>query len=349
MAHRAQLGGVFGSGLYPQQRNGGQAAEVIDAVTRGATTLIQGAYARAQKDREQKLQDQELARRDRAEQRDVEKDTFDRGMAVRKESREAEAQQRADAAAGYTPPRIETKDVVEPGSVETNGAFGAPGKVTAPKIKQQKLTIPGALDYTKSNAYRARAQTHDIKETERGEHITDSETIHEHNRKVDVANPMPSRSSSGSTSAASSAAVHAATSVRAQVADATGRIKMLETKRKNLAPGVIPGDDKTAAAIDQQLAPLIARRDSLTTVGDRLAGQLTDNAGVPRTIKSAYAGKTAKPDGSTVREGGGQSPIKRDGSTVRTGSKPTITQAEAKSLRDRGFTDKQIATKYLIQ
>lgn len=346
MPYRAQMGGVFGSGLYPgQQQN--NAGEVIDAVTRGATTLIQGAYARAQKDREQKLQDAEIARRDREEQRGVEKDTFDRGMAVRKEARDVETQSRANATAGYTPSRIETKDVVEPGSVESNGLFGAPGSVTAPKVTQQKLTIPGALDYTKSNAYRARQQQDTIKEKDRGEHVQDTEQIHNANRAYDVQHPLPSRAGAGS---ANSSAVHAATSVRAQVADATGRIKMLESKRKNLVPGTIPGDSATAAAIDQQLAPLTARRDSLTTVSDRLAGQLTDNAGVSRTIQGAYAGKAAKPDGSTVREGGGKSPVKKDGSTVRTGNgKTTITSAEAKALRDRGFTDKQIASKYLIQ
>lgn len=349
MAYRAQLGGVFGSGLYPKQPVQDNVGNAIDAVTRGATTLIQGAYARKQAERQQALQDQERARLDREEQRKVEQDTFNRDMATRKDARESETLARTDATAGYTPSRIETKDVVEPGTVETNGLMGPPGKVTAPKVTQQKLTIPGALDYTKSTAFRARAQTDAIKEKDRAEHVTDTEKIHADNRAYDVEHPLPSRAGSGS-SATNSSAVHAATQVRAQIADATGRIKMLEAKRKNLAPGTIPGDDKTAAAIDTQLEPLIARRDSLTTVGDRLAGQLTDNAGVPRTIKSAYAGKAAKPDGSTVREGGQPSPIKKDGATVRTGSgKSTITQAEAKALRDRGFSDKQIASKYVIQ
>lgn len=355
MPYRARMGGVFGSGLYPQQPVQDNVGNAIDAVTRGATTLIQGAYARKMAERKQAFQDAELARQNREEQRRIDQDAFTRDLDNRREARETEAQQRADATAGYTPSHVETKDVVEPGTVETNGLMGAPGKITGPQIVQKTATIPGALDYTKSTAYRARAQTHDMKEQDRTEHIQDAETIHDHNRNYNVDHPLPR---SGASSTAGASAIHAATAVRAQVADVTGRIKMLEAKRKNLAPGTIPGDDKTAAAIDQQLAPLVARRDSLTTVGDRLAGQLTDNAGVSRatsTIKGAYAGRAAKPDGRTVRDGSAPNPQKKDGSTVRAGSgkptsgKATISQTEAKALKARGFSDKQIASKYLIQ
>jgi hypothetical protein len=252
MPYRAQMGGVFGSGLYPSHNQGNQAGEIIDAVTRGATTLIQGAYARAQRRREQDLQDNEIARRDRQEQRQNEQDTFNRDMAVRKEARESEAQERADASAGYTPSRIEEKETVEPGSVESNGAFGAPGRVTGPSIKKEKLTIPAALDYTKSTAYRARQQTHDIHETERAEHIEDATKIHKLNRESDVKNPLPSRARAGGTSG-NSDAVHAATQVRAQLGQVNARIKTLETERAKLAPDQLEQDKAPAAAIDKQL------------------------------------------------------------------------------------------------
>jgi len=350
MPYRAQLGGVFGSGLYPGQPVQDNVGNAIDAVTRGATTLIQSAYARKQAERQQAIQDAERARQDREEQRKVEQDTFNRDMANRKDARETEAQSRADAAAGYTPTRIENKDVVEPGTVETNGLMGAPGKVTAPKVTQQSLTIPGALDYTKSNAYRARAQTDATKEKDRTEHISDSEKIHADNRAYDVKNPLPSRASSG---AGDQSAVHASTAVRGQLNEVNVRVKALEAKRAKLAPDQIPQDKATAAAIDAQLTPLVARRDSLQTVNDRVAGKLTANAGVDRSIRGALS-KTfpaqGKPDGSTVRDGSAPNPQKRDGSTVRTGSgKTTISREEAKALKDRGFSDKQIATKYLIQ
>lgn len=338
MPYRAQRGGVFGSGLYPQQRQGNQAAEIIDAVTRGATTLIQGAYARAQKRREQALQDQEIARRDRAEQRQVEQDAFNRDMAVRKEAREAEAQQRADAAAGYTPGHTEEKETVEPGSVSTNGLFGAPGKVSGPSIKKTRLTIPGALDYTRSTAYQARRQQHEIHETERGEHIQDSETIHQSNRKFDASNPIARSSGSGS-GTSDSPTVHASAAVRAQLSEVNQRIRALEAQKVKLAPATytdkngqtqsVGGNPAEAAKVDTQLAPLYARRDSLSAVNDRISKKMTDNSGVGGTIKGAMAGKRQQADRVVV--------------------KPTISQAEAAELRKSGFSMAQITAKYSIK
>lgn len=328
MPYRAQMGGVFGSGLYPSHNQGNQASEIIDSVTRGATTLIQGAYARAQRRREQDLQDNELARRDRMEQRQVEQDAFNRDMAVRKEARESEAQQRSDAAAGYTPSRIEEKETVEPGSVESNGAFGRPGRVTGPSIKKQKLTIPAALDYTKSTAYRARQQTHDIHETERAEHIEDATKIHSLNRQSDVKNPLPSRARTGGAGGGNADAVHAATQTRAQLAQVNARIKTLETQRAKLAPDQLEQDKAPAAEIDKQLEVLHARGDSIQTVNDRIGGQLTDKAGVPRTIGDSLKGKPPK---------------------KKPAPKQTISEAEAVELRRRGFKPEQIAERYTIK
>src|SRR4051812_25759834 len=116
MPYRAQTGGIFGSGLYPRQPAQDTAGNVIDALTRGATTLIHSAYARQEKKRQEAIQDEDRAMRQRAEQREVERDAFARAQAGRADSRAERDQERQDFEAGYTPKRIETKDVVEPGA-----------------------------------------------------------------------------------------------------------------------------------------------------------------------------------------------------------------------------------------
>jgi hypothetical protein len=326
MPYRAQMGGIFGSGLYPKQPPQNTAGDIIDAVTRGATTLIGAAYARKQAEREQARQDaaDKLAQRaaDRA-------DTHDQWERTRAESQDAIAtrrEQRADFESGYTPASTTTKDVVQPGSVESGGLFGAPGKVTAPSITKQTATIPAAYDFAASKTAKAKGmdiQTGEVKRTER---LQDAKTMADYRESL-----RKNRPNKGATT--DSPAVHAQAAIRGQITEANQAIAKLTAQKKNLAPGTIPGDQERSDAIDGQLKPVIARRDSLVSVHDKVAGKLTSEAGISTgapTIKSAY--NAQKPDGSTIR-GGGESaasaqvipgagptsrrPIKQDGSTVQ--------------------------------
>jgi len=349
------MGGIFGSGLYPKQPAQDTAGNVIDALTRGATTLIHGAYARADGKRQQAAQDAELAIRQKAEQRQESHDQWERTRVEKDDERKTRAEERADFEAGYTPKRIETKDVVEPGSVETNGLFGAQGRVTAPRVKQETATIASAYDFTKSKTAKTKELEVRAEGTRHARDVQDSRGTHRANRDYDVTHPLPSRDGSGTGGGAD--AVHASAAVRAQIAQANAAIKILETQKSKLAPGTIKGDDERAAVLDEQMKPLIARRDSLSGVNDQIAGKLSSKAGVggPATIQGAYA-PGAKVNGSTIRGGGEAaqpSPTKKDGSTVRSLGKPKvkqpITAAEAKALKARGFKDEQIAAKYDVK
>jgi hypothetical protein len=351
--YRANMGGIFSSGLYPKQPPAGNAGDIIDAVTRGASTLIESAYARKLKEREQAREDAQLALAQRTADRADSHDAWERSRATIEDERKNRQEERADFESGYTPKKTTTKAVVEPGSVTTNGLLGAPGKVTAPRLKQEKLTIPSAYNFMASKAGQEKKLEIDRKELERGEHMTDAKKLIDYREQKRAQRPNRGATTDSPT-------VHAAAAIKSQIAEADTRIKTLQAKK--FAPGVIAGDDERQQARDDEVTPLIARRDSLQRKYDAAAGKLTDEAGLGTTrgdtIRRAYTGTKFKANGSTIRGSGEAAdhtaPVspaakKSNGETVRHPGKQVITRAEAQALQQQGFDSTRIAHKYIVQ
>lgn len=142
MPYRAQAGGIFQSGLYQNQQRNGGAAEVIDAVSRGASTLIQGAYLRNQAKRQQQMQDEDrkLALEDRTRR-------------IRREDEQDVRAQAEMSARGYVPGHTEETSSVTPGSVVNKGLFDGGAQATAPKVERRSISVPAAFDFKRSQAY----------------------------------------------------------------------------------------------------------------------------------------------------------------------------------------------------
>lgn len=287
MAYRAQTGGIFGSGLYPKPQSPDTAGNIIDAVTRGATTLIHGAYMRTQAEREQQRADAELAIRQREADRADRHDTWEQKTHEDEVNYRRQQQDREDAKSGYTPAkRTETQEVV-PGEVKSDGLFGAPPNVTAPTIRSAYKDQPASYDVKKSQPYAIEMAKEGERQNARDEHLADEKTMANYRERL--RSERPNHGATGD-----SPSVHAATQVRAQIGEVDQRIKALAAQKKNLAPGTIKGDDQRSAAIDEEIKPLQARADSLRAVHDRIAGKLTDEAGVSRApAKGAPATKPA--------------------------------------------------------
>lgn len=309
MPYRAQMGGIFGSGLYPKQQQQNNAGDIIDAVTRGATTLIAAAYARKQAQREQQRQDAQDKLAQRAADRQDRHDEWERTTHEDEAARKNRQEERADFEAGYTPAKTTTKDVVQPGKVESSGLFGAPGSVTAPSIQKQKLTIPSAYDFAASKTGKTKAMDLQTGEVRRQERMTDAKSMADYRESLRSKRPGGGRTTD-------SPVVHAAAQVRSQLGVTNTRIAKLEAERAKVAPGTytdkdgktvsVGGDPEAVKAIDTEIQTLTARRDSLSGVGDQIGDKLTTDAGITRapTIRSAYAGNARKPNGSTIRGGG---------------------------------------------
>jgi hypothetical protein len=280
------MGGIFGSGLYPRNQTPDTAGNIIDAVTRGATTLIHGAYLRTQAEREQARQDEELKLRQREADRADRHDEWERQTHQDEQEYKRGQLERQDAQSGYTPAKREQTEEVVPGDVQSNGLFGAPPKVTAPTIKSAYRDIPASYDVTKSQPYAIEMAKEGERQHARDEHLADEKTMA--NYRENLRSKRPNRGATGD-----SPSVHAATQVRAQINEVDQRIKALTAEKKNLAPGTIKGDDVRAAAIDEKIKPLQQRADSLRSVHDNIASKLTDEAGIDRSVK---------PNGSTVRQ-----------------------------------------------
>jgi hypothetical protein len=136
--YRAKTGGVFGSGLYPDSKPSIDVGGGIDALFRGATSLIQQAYLRRQAEEQRKLQTEERTRQHTRE------DAQD-AMAREKFGMERETHEADLASKGFTPARTETKSSVEPGKVESGGLTGK-GRVTPPRVTQTTSKIAAAYD-----------------------------------------------------------------------------------------------------------------------------------------------------------------------------------------------------------
>jgi len=276
--YRANLGGVFGSGLYDRNRPTNGAAEIIDAATQGASTLIHGAYQRHLVDREQArldadqaLRTQEQGIRQQTETREQAHDAWEKTRFEADQGWRRMQQSRQDAQEGYTPAHSETTSDVTDGGIEDHGLLGAPPHATAPTATSITQTIPGAYDFAASKEGKIEKMKLDALAAQRVQRLSDQKDLINYREGLRAA-----RAKAGS----DSPTVHAATEVARQITANNTAMKALQAQRATRAPAQLPQDVAPARDLDDQIGVFKNRGDSLSTVNDRIGAKLNDAAGV---------------------------------------------------------------------